>query len=134
MKKQNKLMTEKNTIKLKEFMMNKELEAKTIDKYFLQAYNLPLSRIKKVIKIEEEVQWIAREVPFLLCLMTEIFIEELALRAWMSVEYRNTKTLQIEDITNAVNTDEKYDFLVYTVPNEEKNLIIDTVDRTNMEE
>lgn len=43
---------------------------------------LPLARIKKIMKLDDEVKMISAEAPLLFAKACEIFIHELTLRAW----------------------------------------------------
>lgn len=76
---------------------------------------LPIARIKKLMKIEEDVKNIAIEVPFLFSKITEHFVEELSMTSWMNTETDNRRTIQSEDIIKAIKSDEFYDFLIYVV-------------------
>lgn len=84
-----------------------------------RSFKLPLARIKKLMKVEEDVKMVAAEVPILFSLVTEVFIQELTIRAWMSTEDGKRKILQTNDIGFAVKTSSMYDFLTYTVPGHE---------------
>lgn len=68
------------------------------------------------MKVEEDVKMVASEVPILFSLVTEVFIEELTLRAWMSTEDGKRKVLQASDIGFAAQTSSMYDFLVHIIP------------------
>lgn len=84
-----------------------------------KSLSLPLARIKRLMKVEENVKMVASEVPILFSLVAEVFIEELTLRAWMSTEDGKRKILQIGDISFAARTSPMYDFLVHIVPSNE---------------
>jgi len=58
---------------------------------------LPLARIKKIMKLDEGVksQMISGEVPILFAKAIEMFIEELTLRAWYFTEDSKRKILQV---------------------------------------
>lgn len=86
------------------------------EKIFLKDLNLPLARIKRLMKVEEGVRMVASEVPVLFSMITEKFIEELTLRAWINTEENKRRILQKSDLTAAVKTSEMFDFLVYIVP------------------
>ncbi|ELA42252.1 uncharacterized protein VICG_00651 [Vittaforma corneae ATCC 50505] len=81
-----------------------------------RSFKLPLARIKRLMKVEEDVKMVAAEVPILFSLITEVFIQELTVRAWMSTEDGRRKILQSNDINFAVKTSSMYDFLTYIVP------------------
>ncbi|ADM11494.1 CCAAT box binding factor subunit C [Encephalitozoon intestinalis ATCC 50506] len=86
------------------------------ERILLKDLNLPLARIKRLMKIEEGVRMVASEVPVLFSMITEKFIEELTLRAWINTEENKRRILQKSDLTAAVKTSEMFDFLVYIVP------------------
>lgn len=56
---------------------------------------LPLARIKKIMKLDEEVKMISAEAPMLFAKAAEIFIHELTLRAWVHTEDNKRRTLQV---------------------------------------
>jgi len=84
-------------------------------------YELPLARIKKIMKCDEEVkgQMISAEAPVLFTKACELFILELTLRAWMHTEENKRKTLQKNDIAAALAQSDMYDFLIDIVPRDE---------------
>lgn len=81
-----------------------------------KSFKLPLARIKRLMKVEEDVKMVAAEVPILFSLVTEIFIQELTIRAWMTTEDGRRKILQSNDISFAIKTSSMYDFLIYLIP------------------
>lgn len=85
-------------------------------RFNLKTIKLPLARIKKLMKVEENVKIVAAEVPILFSCVTEMFIEELTLRAWMSTEDGKRKILQASDIGFAAKTSPMYDFLFHIIP------------------
>ena len=56
---------------------------------------MPLARIKKIMKLDEDVKMISQEAPLLFAKAAEIFISELALRAWVQTEDSKRRTLQV---------------------------------------
>lgn len=80
---------------------------------------LPLARIKKIMKLDEEVGMISSEAPVVLSKACEMFIEELTLRAWLHVEENKRRTLQRNDVASAVSKCDQFDFLIDIVPREE---------------
>jgi hypothetical protein len=56
---------------------------------------LPLARIKKIMKLDDDVKMISAEVPILFAKAAEIFIHELTLRAWLHTEESKRRTLQV---------------------------------------
>ncbi|KAI5180651.1 nuclear transcription factor Y, gamma [Nematocida sp. AWRm80] len=77
---------------------------------------LPLARIKRLMKVEQEVSKVASEVPLLFSKVTEIFIEELTLRAWQYTEEGKRRILQRSDICAAIKSSDVFDFLIYLMP------------------
>uniref|UniRef100_A0A671QXT7 Nuclear transcription factor Y subunit gamma n=1 Tax=Sinocyclocheilus anshuiensis TaxID=1608454 RepID=A0A671QXT7_9TELE len=56
--------------------------------------DLPLARIKKIMKLDEDVKMISAEAPVLFAKAAQIFITELTLRAWIHTEDNKRRTLQ----------------------------------------
>jgi nuclear transcription factor Y gamma len=61
----------------------------------LKQQALPLARIKKIMKLDEDVKMISSEAPVLFAKAAEIFILELTLRAWVHTEDNKRRTLQV---------------------------------------
>uniref|UniRef100_A0A8D8ABJ2 Nuclear transcription factor Y subunit gamma n=1 Tax=Culex pipiens TaxID=7175 RepID=A0A8D8ABJ2_CULPI len=80
---------------------------------------LPLARIKKIMKLDEDVKMISAEAPLLFAKAAEIFIQELTLRAWLHTEDNKRRTLQRSDIAMAIAKYDMFDFLIDIVPREE---------------
>ena len=101
--------------------------------------NLPLARVKKIMKAEEFViqelekdrlraedkseeeaskhkLMIAADAPILLSRACELLVRELTCRAWQHTERNRRRTLQRQDIHAAVGESEVYDFLIDIVP------------------
>lgn len=74
--------------------------------------DLPLARIKRIMKSDEDVRMISAEAPVLFAKACEIFILELSIRAWGAAEKCKRRTLQKEDIEAAINNTDIFDFLV----------------------
>ncbi|XP_072170448.1 nuclear transcription factor Y subunit gamma-like [Diadema setosum] len=86
---------------------------------FKQAQELPLARIKKIMKLDEDVKMISAEAPVLFAKAAEIFITELSLRAWLHTEENKRRTLQRNDIAMAITKYDQFDFLIDIVPRDE---------------
>jgi nuclear transcription factor Y gamma len=84
-----------------------------------RASELPLARIKKIMKLDDDVKMISAEVPILFAKAAEIFIHELTLRAWLHTEESKRRTLQRNDVAMAITKYEQFDFLIDIVPREE---------------
>jgi histone H3/H4 len=59
--------------------------------------NLPLARIKKIMKSDDDVRhlMISNEVPALLAKACELFIQDLSTRAWLFTDANHRRTLQV---------------------------------------
>lgn len=88
-----------------------------------KAYQLPLARIKKIMRIEEDVKMISGEAPIIFSKACELFVLELTLRSWCFTEHDNRRTLQRSDVANAVSQSEMYDFLVDVIPRSERGML-----------
>ncbi|PSS01456.1 Nuclear transcription factor Y subunit C-9 like [Actinidia chinensis var. chinensis] len=82
-------------------------------------HSLPLARIKKIMKADEDVRMISAEAPVVFARACEMFILELTLRSWDHTEENKRRTLQKNDIAAAITRTEIFDFLVDVVPREE---------------
>lgn len=89
---------------------------------------LPLARIKKIMKSEDEIKadlgtqkfMISAEAPVMFAKACEIFVLELTQQAWCHTEENKRRTLQRNDIVHAVSKNDIYDFLIDIVPREGK--------------
>eukprot|EP00080_Pristionchus_pacificus_P014863 PDM74883.1 rpoa-49 [Pristionchus pacificus] len=108
--------------KIREFWpVQKQRVEKMSVKYLREASRnqvLPLARVKKIMKIDENVQkqMIAADAPLLLSVASEMFIEELTLRSWEITEESKRKTLQKTDVATASTRHEHMDFLIDIIP------------------
>lgn len=93
-----------------------EIQQKKLDFKFHQ---LPLTRIKKVMKTDQDVKMISAEAPILFSKGCELFITELNLRAWEYAVKNKRRTLQEFDIAAALAKSDMFDFLIDIVPREE---------------
>jgi len=84
-----------------------------------KSHQLPLARIKKIMKADEDVRMISQEAPVLFAKACEIFVKELTLRAWLHTEENKRKTLQRNDIAAAVSKTDTFDFLIDIVPRDD---------------
>lgn len=91
-----------------------EMEALSIgtEQDFKNHNDLPLARIKRIMKSDEDVRMISAEAPVLFAKACEIFILELSIRAWGAAEKCKRRTLQKEDIEEAIKNTDIFDFLV----------------------
>ncbi|KAJ3172512.1 hypothetical protein HDU88_005840 [Geranomyces variabilis] len=84
-------------------------------------HQLPLARVKKVMKADEDAKMISAEAPMIFSKACEIFILELTMRAWIHAEEHKRRTLQRSDVATAISKSDQYDFLIDIVPREEIN-------------
>ena len=91
------------------------LDIKT-EQEFKNHNDLPLARIKRIMKSDEDVRMISAEAPVLFAKACEMFVLELSLRAWFASEKCKRKTLQREDIDYAISQTEIFDFLAGLQP------------------
>lgn len=89
------------------------------DDHDFKNHHLPLARIKKVMKTDDEVKMISAEAPILFAKGCDIFITELTMRAWIHAEENKRRTLQKSDIAAALQKSDMFDFLIDIVPREE---------------
>nr|AAI55103.1 Nfyc protein [Danio rerio] len=80
---------------------------------------LPLARIKKIMKLDEDVKMISAEAPVLFAKAAQIFITELTLRAWIHTGDNKRRTLQRNDIAMAITKFDQFDFLIDIVPRDD---------------
>jgi nuclear transcription factor Y, gamma len=73
--------------------------------------DLPLARIKRIMKSDEDVRMISAEAPVLFAKACELFILDLSIRAWGAAEKSKRRTLQKEDVDAAINNTDIFDFL-----------------------
>jgi len=74
--------------------------------------DLPLARIKRIMKSDEDVRMISAEAPVLFAKACELFILDLSIRAWNYSQLHKRRTLQKEDVREAIQKTDIFDFLV----------------------
>ncbi|KAK7245822.1 hypothetical protein RIF29_40674 [Crotalaria pallida] len=84
-----------------------------------KSHKLPLTRIKRVMKSNEEVSMVSGEVPIFFAKACEMFISELTMKAWANTDENKRRTLQKEDIAAAIERTEVFDFLAHVVSNDD---------------
>ncbi|CAK9301273.1 unnamed protein product [Gordionus sp. m RMFG-2023] len=93
----------------------------------LRIQDLPLARIKKIMKLDENVKMISAEVPILFAKAAELFISEITMRGWWCTEENKRRTLQKSDIALAASRYDQFDFLIDIVPREEIKMSVKKV-------
>ncbi len=73
------------------------------------------------MKLDEDVKMISAETPLLISKACELFIIELAYRGWIHTIESNRRTLQRNDIAQAISHNDFYDFLLDIVEESCKN-------------
>jgi len=104
---------------LERFWSEVRAEVDSMNIMEFRASELPLARIKKIMKLDDDVKMISAEVPILFAKAAEVFIHELTLRAWIHTEESKRRTLQRNDVATAITKYEQFDFLIDIVPREE---------------
>merc|ERR1719259_515744 len=94
-------------------------DVRSLSQNDMRQQELPLARIKRIMKLDEEVKMISSEAPALFSKAAQIFITELTLRAWIHTEDSKRRTLQRNDIAMAITKFDQFDFLIDIVPREE---------------
>ncbi|CAH9099556.1 unnamed protein product [Cuscuta europaea] len=102
---------------LQSFWTNQYQEIEQVTDF--KNHSLPLARIKKIMKADEDVRMISAEAPVVFARACEMFILELTLRAWSHTEENKRRTLQKNDIAAAITRTDIFDFLVDIVPRED---------------
>lgn len=74
--------------------------------------DLPLARIKRIMKSDEDVRMISAEAPVLFAKACELFILDLSIRSWNYSVLHKRRTLQKEDVKEAIQKTDVFDFLV----------------------
>ncbi|KAK7344226.1 hypothetical protein VNO77_13590 [Canavalia gladiata] len=103
--------------RLQAFWANQHQEIEKVTDF--KNHSLPLARIKKIMKADEDVRMISAEAPVIFARACEMFILELTLRSWNHTEENKRRTLQKNDIAAAITRTDIFDFLVDIVPRED---------------
>ncbi|KAK9732590.1 hypothetical protein RND81_04G008300 [Saponaria officinalis] len=113
---------------LQAFWQNQYQEIEKVTDF--KNHSLPLARIKKIMKADEDVRMISAEAPVVFARACEMFILELTLRSWNHTEENKRRTLQKNDIAAAITRTDIFDFLVDIVPREDlKDDVLATLPR-----
>ncbi|KAF9352878.1 hypothetical protein BGX34_011917 [Mortierella sp. NVP85] len=103
---------------LQSFWMRQMHEVQNVPQDY-KVHHLPLARIKKVMKTDDDAKMISADAPMIFDKGCDIFITELTLRAWIHAEENKRRTLQRSDIAAAIAKTDMFDFLIDIVPREE---------------
>jgi nuclear transcription factor Y gamma len=80
-------------------------------KEFKTMNDLPLARIKRVMKSDEDVRMISAEAPILFAKACECFVLDLTIRCWGYSEHNNRQGLEREDVLQVLKETGTFDFL-----------------------
>jgi nuclear transcription factor Y gamma len=92
-----------------DFWRKKQVEVEEIQDFGDRA--IPMTRIKRVICNEKGKMMMAFDTPSFLTKACEIFVQEIALRAWISANSQQRNIILESDIAEAIASTESYDFL-----------------------
>ncbi|KAF9183001.1 Nuclear transcription factor Y subunit C-2, partial [Haplosporangium sp. Z 11] len=117
---------------LQSFWMRQMHEVQNLPQNF-KNHHLPLARIKKVMKTDDDVKakMISADAPLIFDKGCDMFITELTLRAWIHAEENKRRTLQRSDIAAAVAKTDMFDFLIDIVPREEYKISLPKEHKTH---
>ena len=108
---------QKQAMQLRAFWESQKAEIQQLEK--VKNHSLPLARIKKIMKADEDVKMIAGEAPAVFSRACEMFILEMTMRAWNNTVGHKRRTLQKSDIAAAILQTEIFDFLVDIIPRDD---------------
>lgn len=103
---------------LAELFRAKYQEITSLTNSDFREFQIPLARVKKIMKSDEEVRMISAETPALFSKACEFFIIELTYRAWIITDKRKHRTLQRSDVEETISSHDFYDFLLDTIGQE----------------
>lgn len=72
---------------------------------------LPLARVKQIMKVDPDVSLITGECTFLVAKATELFIESMAREAFLHTAQAKKKTVQKRDVDQAIENVDALMFL-----------------------
>ncbi|KAF9342665.1 hypothetical protein BGX34_007841, partial [Mortierella sp. NVP85] len=77
---------------------------------------LPVARVKRIIKEDKDVQIVSNEAVFLISIATEIFLEGFTAKAFNLAKLEKRKTVLYKDLATAVTQYDSLEFLQDVVP------------------
>lgn len=81
---------------------------------------LPIARVKKIMKSDEDISMISQEAPFIFSKACELFIMEITHRAWFHTKHVHKRcTLQRCDLASCLMKTDTFDFLFDVIPKED---------------
>lgn len=100
-------------------MQKEEIEKADLED--LKSHQLPLARVKKIMRSDEDVRMISAEAPALFAKACEMFIVELTHRSWIHTEENKRRTLQRNDLAMCIERTDMFDFLLDIVPRDQRS-------------
>jgi len=77
---------------------------------------LPVARVKKLMKMDKDLLACSNESVVLITKATELFIKMVSERALEETHKAKRKTVQYDDLANAVKKNDEFEFLQDVVP------------------
>lgn len=77
---------------------------------------LPLARIKRIIKLDEEVKNVSKESVATIAKATELFIARMALKTATTARIRGGRTINMNDLLHTIHTIRSFEFLDMDFP------------------
>uniref|UniRef100_A0A0D9YAX6 Core Histone H2A/H2B/H3 domain-containing protein n=1 Tax=Oryza glumipatula TaxID=40148 RepID=A0A0D9YAX6_9ORYZ len=105
-----RLPTPKAQQQMDEFWRDRQKEIETTKDFSEHA--IPMARLKKIVSSQKGNMMMTFDMPAFLSKMCELFVQELAVRAWASAQSHNRCIILDTDIAKAIASTESYDFLV----------------------
>jgi nuclear transcription factor Y gamma len=112
------LSMQEHLVMLDKLLLAQKDEIEKMNLEDMKNHQLPLARVKKIMKSDEDVRMISAEAPALFAKACEMFIIELTHRSWLYTEENRRRTLQRSDIATAIAQTDIFDFLIDIVPRE----------------
>eukprot|EP01102_Stenamoeba_stenopodia_P007446 TRINITY_DN2085_c0_g1_i1.p2 TRINITY_DN2085_c0_g1~~TRINITY_DN2085_c0_g1_i1.p2 ORF type:complete len:144 (+),score=44.85 TRINITY_DN2085_c0_g1_i1:166-597(+) len=77
---------------------------------------LPIARVKKIIKADKDVKYLSGEASILLAKSAELFLEYLVTAAYERVKREKRRTLNYNDVATVVSEMDVLEFLTDVIP------------------
>ncbi|KAG0297127.1 hypothetical protein BGZ96_007678 [Linnemannia gamsii] len=77
---------------------------------------LPVARVKRIIKEDKDVQMVSNDAVFLISLATELFLESFTTKAFNLAKIEKRKTVSYKDLATAVTQHDSLEFLQDVIP------------------
>uniref|UniRef100_A0A182QFH2 Nuclear transcription factor Y subunit gamma n=1 Tax=Anopheles farauti TaxID=69004 RepID=A0A182QFH2_9DIPT len=97
---------------IEKFWPAKMNEVRSMESFTRGMQNMPLSRIKRIMKLDENVSKISDDAVIVLEKATDFFIQELTHQGWIHTKQMKRRTLKRSDVTMAASPNEQFDFLI----------------------